>query len=180
MVIDIPGSDPTSEATVPVKAKRVLGLKPQWFIVLCVAVVVGVAAAIAIPMAKSKPAVDAATTRACHLLAQAEDNMSLPEYLWVHAGRPAGGAQAFLDGIKRYPTVVAQAADEALAAPADVSDSFATAASSALSFKAAMDQNDGKDAGVFAWSIGHTIALCRAKGVEMLIHDPETGKIKTS
>lgn len=128
----------------------------------------------------ASPAVDAATTRACHLLAQAEDNISYNEFLWVQAGKPAGGGQAFLDGINQYPAAVARAASEALAAPADVSASFADAANSARDYKVAINQGDGKNAGVFAWAIGHTADLCRAKGVDMLIHDRITGKIKTS
>lgn len=180
MVAEVPGGPESQiEATAAPKPKRVLGMQPRWFVVVCVAVVT-VATAIVVPMVNRKPAVDAATTRACHLLAQAQDNMDYNEYLYVQAGKPAGGAQPFLDGIKQYPTVVAQAANEALAAPADVSASFADAASSARDYKAAIDQNDSKDAGVFAWSISHTVDLCRAKGVDMLIHDPTTGKIKTS
>jgi hypothetical protein len=83
--------------------------------------------------------VDEASTRACHLLANAKDDVSKSVYSSEQDGKSSAGSQLIRDAMSNYPVPISKGADEALSAPADVSSSFQEAARDAWLYKQAME-----------------------------------------
>lgn len=115
------------------------------------------------------------TTRACNLLASAEDSIADATNAYVAQGKPAGVFQPLRDAVNNYPALVSRAASEALSAPAEISASFQESAKNAELYRQAVLTGDTKSGGVFAWSISHTVDKCRAAGVDMQISDIGSG-----
>lgn len=137
--------------------------------------VTAVFVAAALALAGCGGGVDESTTRACNLLASAEDGVSDATNAYVASGKSAAGSDQVRSAIRNYPVLISQAANEALSGPPEISSSFQDAVRYSRTYQRAMSEGDVQTAAAASFAIQNTIDKCKAAGVDMPISDVSGG-----